>query len=104
MKKVRIMLMSLLLLAVVGGALAFKVKFDVEYCTAAATNGTCPSGKLCPNYAIDKTISDGGTLCTVAPRAGAAAGKECKTSDAAGAADKACVVNTTTAYVLDDNN
>lgn len=66
------MLISLLLLAVVGGVLAFKAKFEASYCTTAATNGTCPSGKLCPNFTTLKTVSDGSTLCTVTPRAGAA--------------------------------
>jgi hypothetical protein len=36
MKKVKIMLLSLALFAVVGAALAFKAKFKVEYCTTNA--------------------------------------------------------------------
>lgn len=36
MKKIKIMLMSLLILAVAGGALAFKAKFSKEYCTTLA--------------------------------------------------------------------
>ena len=47
MKKVKIMLMSLTLLAIVGGALAFKAKFQLqEYCTTTTTdagpNPVCP--------------------------------------------------------------
>ena len=45
MKKVKIMLLSLTLLAVVGGALAFKAKTIVQYCTASAywDNSKTPS-------------------------------------------------------------
>jgi hypothetical protein len=46
MKRVKIMLMSLTLLAIVGGALAFKAKFNLqEYCTSTTVEGigdTCP--------------------------------------------------------------
>jgi hypothetical protein len=49
MKIVKIMLMSLTLLAIVGGALAFKAKFDlIPYCTSTTVEGT---GDTCPNYA-----------------------------------------------------
>lgn len=54
MKRVKIMLMSLLLLAVVGGALAFKAKFNIKYCTTNAVLNpqqvlTCPAlvGRFC---------------------------------------------------------
>lgn len=45
MKKVKIMLMSMAILAIVGGALAFKAKFTTEFCTLTTTTGgalTCP--------------------------------------------------------------
>lgn len=47
MKKLRIMLLSLVVLAAVGGALAFKAKFDTQYCTTlpieVAGQLTCPA-------------------------------------------------------------
>jgi hypothetical protein len=70
MKKIKFMLMSLALVAVVGGALAFKAKFDQTFCTTNAiqqANGvftcsdatgarlTCPTSfdakQLDPNHA-----------------------------------------------------
>jgi hypothetical protein len=47
MKKVKIMLLSLALIAVVGGALAFKAKFDVPYCTTTSHPiWTCTDGSV----------------------------------------------------------
>lgn len=36
MKQVKIMLLSLLILSIVGGAIAFKARFDNSYCTTKA--------------------------------------------------------------------
>lgn len=47
MKKVKLMLLSLSILAVVGGALAFTAKTGTTYCTADVdSNGNCPA--ICP--------------------------------------------------------
>jgi hypothetical protein len=67
MKKLKIMLLSFAVLAVVGSALAFKARFAIQrYCTTA-TNGQasniCDASpgllKLCPNL-ITKTTADAG--------------------------------------------
>lgn len=73
MKKVKIMLMSLLVFAVVGGALAFKAKFNTEYCTTLprvdgsglyCTNAA-GANLLCPNPALNRTITNSGSpVCT----------------------------------------
>jgi hypothetical protein len=66
MKKIKIMLLSLALVAVVGGALAFKVRGTTTYCTAAVgASGTCDFA--CPNK---KTGNPGGAnfICTTIPR------------------------------------
>lgn len=45
MKKVKIMLWTLGIVAITGGALAFKARFSAVYCTAAvAPGGACPDG------------------------------------------------------------
>jgi hypothetical protein len=49
MKRVKLMLLSLTVLAVVGGALAFNVKGITKYCTASPDSfGNCPA--TCVNY------------------------------------------------------
>jgi hypothetical protein len=54
MKKIKIMLLSLALFAVVGGALAFKAKFNTKFCTAAyVQGGSKPS--TCPNLVVRST-------------------------------------------------
>ena len=62
MKKLKIMLLSFALLAIVGGALAFKAKFNEQFCTAITNGGTsalCAAGaglnKFCPNDLIRRT-------------------------------------------------
>lgn len=47
MKKVKIMLMSLLLLAVVGGVLAFKAKFSGIYCYTSAIHDSVHNTWYC---------------------------------------------------------
>lgn len=46
MKKIKLMLLSLSILAVVGGALAFTAKEGTFYCTALPEDGICPQD--CP--------------------------------------------------------
>lgn len=70
MRKIKIMLMSLLVLAVVGGALAFKAKFQKIYCTAPVpASGSCLNVK-CPN--VVESTTEGGTqnFCYTVPPAG----------------------------------
>jgi hypothetical protein len=44
MKKAKIMLTAITMLAIVGGALAFKVKkFAIDYCTSAVATISCPN-------------------------------------------------------------
>ena len=61
MKKVKIMLLSLALFAVVGAALAFKAKFNVKYCTTATVQiagvWKCPVSGKCPNLLINSTTT-----------------------------------------------
>ena len=67
MKKVKMMLLSLSLVAVVGGTLAFKARFDQAFCTASPQNGACPSVLACLNKNISKIIDQAGTqnlVCT----------------------------------------
>ena len=84
MKKLKIMLLSFALLAIVGGALAFKARFASLYCTAPVNpagqqaNGFCTSQgtnvKTCPHiYAAttDNSLGLGniGFFCyTTAPK------------------------------------
>jgi hypothetical protein len=64
MKKIKIMLLSLSILAVVGGALAFTVKIGNPFCVATTTSSTtCPTD--CPDLAKIKTTTDPNVyLCT----------------------------------------
>lgn len=83
MKKVKIMLLSLLVLAVVGGALAFNAnaKFERSYCTTPPWQDA--SGQLfcttnpgsCP-LLIEKTTTSGigQLLCTTTPVGGSCVG------------------------------
>jgi hypothetical protein len=67
MKKIKLMLVSLSVLAVVGGALAFSAKSGSFYCTAntildAHNNVTCPAA--CPNKAKIKIGAASDNVCT----------------------------------------
>lgn len=68
MKKLKVMLLSFAVIAVVGGALAFKTKYSVSYCTAATVAGnppTCPAH--CPTLIeSQKIVSTGTFVCTAA--------------------------------------
>jgi hypothetical protein len=89
MKKLRIMLLSLALFAIVGGALAFKAKFDTDYCTTntipdGSGGFTCPaSPDVCLILENSTTLvgDEPATFCTtVAPAGGCANVVDCKTS------------------------
>lgn len=78
MKKVKIMLMSLLVLAIAGGALAFKAKFLNEYCWAATVDvdgiPSCPTNgmnaRICQILIFDvetTTASGINFSCTTTP-------------------------------------
>lgn len=60
------MLLSLAMFAVVGGALAFKAKYSQEYCTTNTSGNSCPSGLACKIDTPDiKLTSGAGTfVCT----------------------------------------
>lgn len=63
MKKIKLMLLSLTVLATVGAALAFNVKGTERFCTAAPnTNGTCPNA--CPNDRTGNFITGQPFICT----------------------------------------
>ena len=66
MKKVKLMLMSLCVLAVVAGALAFTARTSTHMCTAAydTVNNTCPT--TCPSFRKLKTSGNGTFICTAA--------------------------------------
>ena len=79
MKKAKLMLTGIAVLAVVGAALAFKAKstFNTSYCTSN-TSGTCPnfiSGKKpgTTGTRIYYVITDG-TDCTASPNCSGAQG------------------------------
>ena len=79
MKKVKLMLVSLSILAVVGAALAFKARVNPQICTAPTVNGTCPANYFCPTpkkvqpggpsdfICTTPTIANGSDLCHVTP-------------------------------------
>ena len=85
MKKIKIMLISLALFAIVGGALAFKAKFHDSFCTADAyfngvgvyycsfrLVGLPTTTKLCVRELPNLTTDESGVkkVCTTTPDAG----------------------------------
>ena len=95
MKKVKLMLLSLTVLATVGGALAFSVKGPQRFCTAATVNNSCVN-VACPN---DRTGIQNGTqpfICTT-PTSGIVA-TPCKN-----AAGTTLPCNATSVRILLDN-
>lgn len=67
MNKIKLMLLSLSILAVVGGTLAFKAKTGTQYCTTlpifdATGNTICP--EKCPNRAYLKVGLPMDRICT----------------------------------------
>jgi hypothetical protein len=69
MKKIKLMLLSLALFAVVGAALAFKAKYAVTYCTTLAQSGVACKDLTCPNRAAASTTIGGvgNFVCTTPP-------------------------------------
>jgi len=69
MKKLKIMLLSLALFAVVGGALAFKAKFLVNYCTTDIPGGglTCADVN-CPIFTNSTTLGASVFKCYTTPK------------------------------------
>ena len=68
MKKVKIMLLSIALLAIVGGALAFKAKFDATFCTMdpiVFTDPTTAPDDACPLIVNIETTTIGGVAAFV---------------------------------------
>jgi hypothetical protein len=106
MKKIRIMLLSFTLLAVVGGAFAFRANFLVKYCTTDAnenpTAGFCTfdasNNKTCPDELWATTILPAqdpiiGTFCYTTPQdIDGQGGVECKVGTQA----NQCLNNTRT--------
>ena len=76
MRKIKIMLFSLLVLGVVGGALAFKAKFNKVYCVSIVPAGqfNCIAGGglnvTCPNLRALTTFDGNNLLCYTVPPAG----------------------------------
>jgi len=65
MRKVKIMLTAITILATVGGVLAFKAKRSQVICWASTINGMCPPNLPCDHWTIGKTTLSGGILrCT----------------------------------------
>ena len=75
MKRVRIMLMAICLVAVAGGVLAFKAMTPVRYCTIAAATTvaggplTCPVNITCPflrrgTLFTTTTATTGAVICS----------------------------------------
>jgi hypothetical protein len=83
MKKVKLMLLSLSVLAVVGGALAFTAKQTFRYCTAPTVSGQQCKNIACPTEnaritTVDPTIF----VCTAATIGGSqpCSGVNCETT------------------------
>lgn len=63
MKKVKIMLMSIALLAITAGVWAFNTKGSAKYCTAPTnSSGNCNDVKCASSPVITGTVS-GSTIC-----------------------------------------
>jgi hypothetical protein len=64
MKKVKLMLVSLSVLAVVGGALAFTAKSGTQFCSTLADQSSVCANFTCPNLAKIKATTDAVFICT----------------------------------------
>jgi hypothetical protein len=81
MKRIKFMLTSLALFAVVGGALAFKARFATSYCTAPTVANQACNIQTCPNLVVNSTTvgANAAFVCTtLAPNA------DCTTLDPEG--------------------
>ena len=66
MKRIKIMMLSLALLAVVGGALAFKAKFSgYSVCYTTTTEGIPPAQQSCPELVGYTSIVPGSQFTTI---------------------------------------
>jgi len=63
MKRIKLMLLSLKILAVIGGALAFTAKTGPSYCTTSTVDGISCENLSCPIFNRLKETS-GNFLCT----------------------------------------
>jgi hypothetical protein len=82
MRRIKFMLLSLAMFAVVGGALAFKAKYLVSYCTADPfsinNQWTCTDTRVIPSLKVSCTnpptlsTTEGAVnvFCTTTPQAG----------------------------------
>lgn len=82
MKKIRIMLLSLAVLAVVGGALAFKAKGSLQLCTSLPINGVCPANQTCPNFVGATTVQPTIWVCTTTTNGAGIGQDKCTYKDA----------------------
>jgi hypothetical protein len=64
MKKVKLMLLSLSVLSVVGGALAFTAKTGTQYCTTIVDQISDCAGLPCPNLARIRPTTNDVFICT----------------------------------------
>jgi hypothetical protein len=101
MKKIKIMLLSFALLAIIGSALSFKAKFTKNYCTAdleGSPNFCKISGlnKICQNYVqLTTAPPQSNFYCYTTPLLGRS---DCKKAD--GMSDLQCNA-TTTSFKMD---
>ena len=61
MKKIKIMMLSLALFAVVGGALAFKAKFDDQFCVTTIGAASACKDLKCPTTFTSSTFDEDAT-------------------------------------------
>jgi hypothetical protein len=85
MKKIKLMLLSLSILAVVGGALAFTLKEGTEYCTAPTikVNNVVTYSTTCSviGKLKDNGVSTDNIATTTKPAAGCATNTPCFTTN-----------------------
>jgi hypothetical protein len=72
MKKVKLMLLSFSVLSVVAGALAFKARTGLDYCTAPtkSTNPSTACAKKCPTRHTNLKEDNTATFICTAPTTG----------------------------------
>ena len=83
MKKLKIMLLSLALFAVVGGALAFKARYSRNWCVVQTTDACDAAGLKCPiasqQFDINTNATDKPFCTTLVPQGGCKATTPCST-------------------------
>ena len=67
MKRIKIMLTTMIVLGAVGGVFASKVNRTKQYCTRSTVNGVCPAAAKCPNGITNRklTTTGGAVVCYV---------------------------------------